>query len=72
MTEIDQLRAAAEATQKLHKKLRQLLNKGEASAADVQDAAAAAQSVRAIYARHKLKAFDLDSRAERKNRHEEY
>jgi hypothetical protein len=72
MTELPQLRAAADAAQKLQKKLRQLVNRGDAHAADLADAEAAVASLRAIYDRHGLPAYDRDSRAEKQHRRDSY
>lgn len=66
MAEIDQLRAALIAAQKLEKKLRTLRNRGECSEADLADAKTTLASVRAIYDRNGLAATDLDSRGERR------
>jgi hypothetical protein len=65
------LEAAAIATQKLAKKLRQLRNRGDASEQDLADAKGAVDAVRRIYARAGLPGFDWDSRAAKKERREE-
>jgi hypothetical protein len=57
--------ALAEA-QKLHKKLKQLLNAGHCDAADVNDASVAIEALRRICDRHGLPRIDIDSRKGRK------
>jgi hypothetical protein len=66
------LRDACRAAQKLHKKLRQLRNRGDAADADVADAAATVAALRRVMDRHGLtEGYDLDSRPERTRRREE-
>lgn len=64
------LNAALVAAQKLHKKLRQLANRGDCSEQDVADARAALESLREISVRHGVRPVDVDSRAERQKRKE--
>jgi hypothetical protein len=65
---IHHLAATLDAAQRLHKKLRNVANKGEATARDVDDAAQIVAILRAMHARHGLKSLDLDSRGERAKR----
>ena len=62
------LRGAAQAAQKLHKKLRQLANRGDATEADLTDAADACEAVARIQERHGVAPLDIDSRGERRRR----
>lgn len=56
--------------QKVHKRARQLKNRGDATAQDLEDAEVAIDRLRAIHRRHGIQPVDMDSRAEKRKRHD--